>query len=122
MLVFENVEMFKAIYDSAKTIYPELQGETIVVGYANINAGVQLLEGTNEDEGKYKIVMVPDDDMKIMASFFIGGLSMLVYKLKSNTYTHPIVNPDNAEYKEIFDNIVTAFSDVPYKGEYTYDE
>ena len=125
MLVFENIAMFEAIYDSVKKIYPELVNTIIVVDYAESKAGVQLLEGIDDDAGKYKIAISPSEDQKVLASFFMGGLAMLVYKLKNNHYVHPAsqdveFKPDD-EYKAIFATIIKAFEKVPYKGEYAHE-
>jgi hypothetical protein len=125
MLVLENVAMFEAIYDATKKIYPIISDTIIVVGYADIRAGVQLLEGTEDDTGKYKIAVAPSDDNQILASFFMGGLAMLIYKLKYDKYVHPVsqdteFKPDD-NYKEILDNIIKAFEHVPYGGEYAHE-
>jgi hypothetical protein len=125
MLVFDNVAMFEAIYDSAKKTYPELVDTIITVGYTETKAGVLLLEGTEEDAGKYKIAISPSGDEKVLASFFMGGLAMLIHKLRHNTYVHPAsqdveFKPDD-EYKQIFATIVKAFETVPYGGEYAHE-
>jgi len=125
MLVFDNVAMFEAIYDSVKKTYPELVNTVIVVGYAESKAGVMLLEGTDEDAGKYKIAITPSDDQKVLASFFMGGLAMLIHKLRYNKYVHPAsqdveFKPDD-DYKAIFATIVKAFENVPYGGEYVHE-
>lgn len=125
MLVFDNVAMFEAIYDSVKKIYPILVDTIIVVDYAESKAGVMLLEGTDEDAGKYKIAISPSDDKKVLASFFMGGLAMLIYKLTHQKYIHPLsqdadFKPDD-DYKQIFATIVKAFENVPYGGEYVHE-
>lgn len=125
MLIFDNVAMFEAIYDVAKKLYPVLVDTIITVGYAETNAGVLLLEGFDEDAGKYKIAVSPSDDTKVLASFFIGGLSMLVHKLTTDKYVHPIstdpeFKPDE-KYQQIFESIVKGFETVPYGGEYAHE-
>lgn len=120
MLVFENITMFEAIYDSAQTVYPEIKDLIIVVGFTESENGVMLLEGQNEDIGKFKILINSDnDDQKLTATYFMAGLSMVVYKLKYNDFVQPTI--DNLNYKEIMDNIVASFMDTPYRGEYVYE-
>lgn len=110
MLVFAHKELIEKIYGIAETLYPELKDEIIVMDYTNYNYGVHLLIGTEEDEGKYKIAINPSDDELIIASLFISGLSMLVYKLKYNKDVHPIYDEVNdTEYKNIYSSISTHF-------------
>lgn len=125
MLIFENVAMFEAIYDAAKKCYPELRETMIVVGYTDSSSGVLLLEGTEEDAGKYKIAINSSgDDDKITATFFMAGLAMLVYRLKYDNYVHPLAGDEfaiNDEYKEILSTLTKAFEHVPYGGEYGHE-
>ena len=122
MLMFENVAMFEVIYDSVKNVYPELKDTIIVVGFMEDNKGVMLLEGTEEDAGKYKIAMTPNDDVRLTVTFFISGLSMLVYKLRYGEYIQSINQCiDNENYKNILDTITESLEAVSYKGEYVYE-
>lgn len=125
MLIFENVALFEAIYDAAKPHFPELQNAMVVVGYTDSKSGVLLLEGTEEDAGKYKIAINPSgDDEKITATFFMAGLAMLVYRLKYDTYVHPLAGEEfaiNDDYKAILNTISKAFEHVPYGGEYAHE-
>lgn len=122
MLIFEKIPMFKSIYDCAKQIYPELVDAQIVVDYVDTTVGVQLLEGTDEDAGKYKIIVDNHgDDMTIIATFFIAGLAMLVYRLKTGEYVHPIIDEQKAltsEYSEIVKKLTNAYNGVTCEWEY----
>lgn len=125
MLIFANVALFESIYDCAKKLYPELNDTFILVDYTDSKTGVLLLEGTDEDAGKYKIAVCTSEDERVNASFFIGGLSMLIYKLKYDKFVHPASSdtefvPDE-RYKEIFKAIVKAFEHEPYHGEYAHE-
>lgn len=124
MLILENVAMFEAIYDAAKKHYPELQETMVVVGHTSSNSGVLLLEGTDEDAGKFKIaVNTENDDENITATFFMAGVAMLVYKLRFQAYVHPISEKFeiNDDYKLIMDTIAKEFEHVPYGGEYAHE-
>lgn len=125
MLIFENIAMFETIYDSAKKCYPELRETMIVVGYTDSSSGVLLLEGTEEDTGKYKIAInASGDDDKTTATFFMAGLAMVVYRLKYDSYVHPLAEGEfaiNDEYKEILSTLIKVFEHVPYGGEYVHE-
>lgn len=126
MLIFENVALIEAMYDSAKKAYPQLQDTTIFVGYGETNVGVSVLEGTDEDAGKYKIVVSPSDNERLAAAYFISGLSILIYKLTHGEegYVHPIDDNTlqvNEDYQVIFKNMANAFNEAEYKGEYVHE-
>lgn len=125
MLIFENIAMFETIYDSAKKCYPELRETMIVVGYTDSSSGVLLLEGTEEDTGKYKIAInASGDDDKTTATFFMAGLAMVVYRLKYDSYVHPLAEGEfaiNDKYKEVLSTLIKAFEHVPYGGEYVHE-
>lgn len=123
MLVFEDIAMFESIYDITKELYPEIEDIVVTVGYGVCKENVQLLEGYDEDKGKYKIVIHPQEDKVIKGSLFVSGMAMLVYHIKSGGYVHPITRPHEASvstYKTYFQAIASAFKDAPDKEEITY--
>lgn len=123
MLIFENIALFESIYDVTKNLYPEIADTIVTVGYANCKENVQILKGYDEDKGKYKIVVSPQEDKAIMASLFVSGMAMLVYHIKSGGYVHPITRPYEASvstYKTYFKTIADAFKDAPDKEEVIY--
>ena len=111
MLIFEKIPMFKAIYDCAKKIYPELEEANIVVDFTTTTDGVQLLEGTEEDAGKFKIAVNNSDDIQIVGSFFMAGLTMLVYYLRTGDHVHPITDEYKARHSE-YSNIADAIANA----------
>ena len=124
MLVFEHIAMFEAIYDVTKKLYPEIMDVTVTVGYAPCRENVQLLEGYDEDKGKYKIVINPQEDKIIVGSLFVSGMAMLVYHLKSGGYVHPITRPHEASvstYKTYFQSIADAFANASDYEEVIYE-
>lgn len=123
MLIFENVSVFEAIYDVAKRIYPELKDTVIVVGHTSSDSGVLLLEGKDDDAGKFKIVVnTENDNEQTVATYFMGGLAMLIHKLKYNNYATPMEQGVvNKEFEEIMNTLVHAFERVPYGGEYIHE-
>ena len=115
MLIFEDTLLFQNIYDVTKHLYPESIYPIITVEFGNCKENVQLLEGYDEDKGKYKIVVNPQEDKDILASLFISGMAMLVYHLKSGGYVHPIIRPHEASvstYKTYFEEISKTFKQI----------
>lgn len=117
MLVFKETALFEAIYDVAKEIYPEIKDVRTLVSFSNCKEGVQLLEGTEEDKGTYKIAVNVSElnDQHSNSLLFITGLSMLVYKLKAGEYMHPIIHnePETvSEYYEIAKSISDKFHET----------
>ncbi len=95
----------------ATELYPELGTvKEISFEYTNAKEGVQLLEGFDEDEGKYKICFNESTDGTVIMSFFAAGFAMLVFHLQTGQYIHPVLRRAEAEvspYKTIYENIMS---------------
>ena len=117
MLIFNNVMLFQTLYDCAKKQYPFIEDVEIYIDYEFDKFGVKLLEGTKEDKGKFQITISPTNDERMMATYFVNGLTMLILKLKYGDISN---NAHADKQEEVENNIMKEFETKDYNGEYVY--
>lgn len=86
MLIFENLGAFKAIHECAKQLYPEITLVPVVIELSESVTRVVVLEGTDEDTGKYKIVLKIVPDKSLNEHNFTVGLAQVIFRVKYGVY------------------------------------
>ena len=95
MLIFEHLGAFKAVHDCVKAIYPEIESVPIVVETNNDVRKVAVLEGADEDQGKYKILINVSPDKGINAYNFATGLAQIVYRVQYGEFVLDTLHGEN---------------------------
>ena len=119
MLIFEHLGAFKAVHDCVKALYPEIEPVPIIVEPSDTVRKVAVLEGVNEDKGKYKVLVGVVPDKGVNAHNFAIGLAQIVYRVKYGEFIIDALHGENEpvaakNYSDIIGHITNYLNDAMF--------
>lgn len=119
MLLFEHLGAFQAAYECAKKLYPEIETIPIIVQPDEKISRVAVLEGTDEDKGKYKILIRVTSEKGMNAYSFSVGLAQIIFRVKYGNFVLDSMSDGNPnkvanDYNDIIDSITKRLNDIMF--------
>ena len=126
MLLIQHLGPIQAAYNCAKKVCPELETTTVYVEITDKVKKVTVLEGDEEDEGKYKILINVSTDKGINAHNFTVGIAQVAFRLRYGEFViDALRGPGGAtaanDYNQLIDAITEELNNTPYISNVIYE-